>query len=67
MQGREEELQHEVRALQLMMERARLAASAKAGSTHQQQQPSSAAGDPLLAKYQAFKRQAAVVVMAADS
>ena len=68
MQGREEELQHEVRALQLMMERARLAGSAKAGSTHQhQQEHSSAAGDPLLAKYQAFKRQAAVVVMAADS
>ena len=67
MQGREEELQHEVRALQLMMERARLDASAKAGSAPSAQHQSSAAGDPLLAKYQAFKRQAAVVVMAADS
>ena len=58
LQGREEELQHEVRALQLQMERARMAASAG------KQSPAGAAEDPLMAKYKAFKRQAAVFAVA---
>jgi len=56
-QGREEELQHEVRALQLQLERARIAVSAGKNSPV-------ATEDPLMAKYKAFKRQAAVFAVA---
>ena len=47
-----------MRALQLQMERARMAASAG------KQSPAGAAEDPLMAKYKAFKRQAAVFAVA---
>ena len=50
-----------MRALQLQMERARMAASA---GLKQSPAAAAAAEDPLMAKYKAFKRQAAVFAVA---
>jgi hypothetical protein len=49
---------------QVMLERARLAASAKSSAPTAATPPS--ASDPLMAKYKQYKRQAAVVAMAGE-
>jgi uncharacterized protein YlxW (UPF0749 family) len=56
LQGREEELQQEIKAMQNMLERARLAASNKTNSPTRL--------DPLMEKYKAFKKTATVVAIA---
>ncbi|GAX80528.1 hypothetical protein CEUSTIGMA_g7966.t1 [Chlamydomonas eustigma] len=55
-QGREEELQQEIKAMQSMLERARMATSNKTNSPIRQ--------DPLMEKYKAFKKTASVVAIA---
>ena len=50
---------------QVMLERARLAASAKSSAPTAAATPPSAS-DPLMAKYKQYKRQAAVVAMAGE-